>query len=62
MKETLNAALVKVLAEKYGISSRYVRYCLKGERSPSCAENIKRDYKKYLEKLENVLKKECEII
>lgn len=55
MKETLNATLVKLLAEKYDISARYVRYCLKGERSPTYAESIKKDYKKFMEKFEDLI-------
>lgn len=62
MKETFNAALVKMLADKYRISPRYVRYCLKGERSPTYAESIKRDYRKFMNQIEFVIKKELELI
>lgn len=55
MKETINATLVKLLADKYGISARYVRYCLNGERSPSYAECIKKDYKKFMEKFQTLI-------
>lgn len=60
MMQTFNATLVKALAKKYKISPRYVRYCLKGERSPCFADNIKSDYKKFINKIERVLEKECE--
>lgn len=58
MKQSFNAALVKALARKYKISPRYVRYCLKDERSPCFADRIKKDYQKYINKIENVLEKE----
>ena len=59
MKQTYNANLVKALAKKYKISPRYVRYCLKGERSPSFADKIKKDYKRFINKIENVIEREC---
>jgi hypothetical protein len=59
MKQTYNATLVKALAKKYKISPRYVRYCLKGERSPSFADKIKKDYKRFINKIENVIEREC---
>lgn len=59
MRQTFNATLVKALANKYKISPRYVRYCLNGDRSPCFADRIKRDYKKFLNKIENVLENEC---
>ena len=59
MKQTYNATLVKALAKKYKISPRYVRYCLKGERSPCFADKIKKDYTRSINKIENVLEKEC---
>ncbi len=59
MKQTYNATLVKALAKKYEISPRYVRYCLKGERSPCFAEKIKKDYTRFISKIENIIEKEC---
>lgn len=61
MKQTFNATLVKALAEKYNISPRYVRYCLKGERSPCFAEKIKRDYKKFMTNIESIIEKGCQV-
>lgn len=58
MKQNYSATLVKALAKKYQISPRYVRYCLKGERSPYFADKIKMDYKKFVNKIESVLEKE----
>lgn len=58
MKQTYNATLIKTLAIKYKISPRYVRYCLKGERSPSVADKIKEDYKKFITKIESVLEED----
>lgn len=59
MKQTYNATLIKTLAKKYKISARYVRYCLKGERSPCFADDILEDYKNFTNKIESVLEKEC---
>lgn len=59
MKQTYNATLVMALAKKYKISPRYVRYCLKGERSPCFADKIKKDYKRFINKIENVIEREC---
>lgn len=58
MKQTFNATLVNALANKYQISPRYVRYCLKGERSPTFADEIKNDYKKLITKIESVFEAE----
>ena len=59
MKQTYNATLVKALAKKYKISPRYVRYCLKGKRSPCFADKIKKDYKRFIKKIEGIIEKEC---
>lgn len=59
MKQTYSATLVKALAKKYKISPRYVRYCLKGERSPCFADKIKKDYKKFISEIEIVLERKC---
>ena len=61
MKQKYNAALVNALAKKYKITPRYVRYCLKGERSPHFAENIEKDYKRFISKIENVIERECKL-
>lgn len=58
MKQTFNVGLIQALAKKYKISTRYVRYCLNGERSPYFAEKIKNDYKKSIDKIENVIEEE----
>lgn len=58
MKQTFNVELIRALAKKYKISTRYVRYCLNGERSPCFAEKIKNDYRKYIDKIENVIEHE----
>lgn len=55
MNETFNGMLIKVLAKKHKISTRYVRYCLNGERTSSFSEKLKMDYKKYRQELENIL-------
>jgi len=55
MKQTYNAEIIKVLAKKYEISPRYVRYCLNGDRTPCFAEKIKKDYKSCVIKIQKVL-------
>ena len=55
MKQMYSAEIIKLLAKKYSISPRYVRYCLKGDRRPYFAEKIKKDYEACVRKIQKVL-------
>uniref|UniRef100_UPI0037DC1570 hypothetical protein n=1 Tax=Zhouia sp. PK063 TaxID=3373602 RepID=UPI0037DC1570 len=55
MKNDYHAQVIKLLALKYGISVRYVRYCIRGERNPEFAERLLNDYRALLSKLEEIL-------
>lgn len=58
MEQPCQTAIIQALAKKYQISIRYVRYCLKDERSPPFAEKLKMDYERILKKIVIAIKEE----
>ena len=55
MKKTYNTAVVKVLACKYKVTPRYIRYCLNGDRTPIYADELIAEYNQKLEQVEKAL-------
>lgn len=55
MKKIYNSRIVEVLAKKYAITPRYVRYCLKGDRNPVYADELKKEYQRLLKKVDKAL-------
>lgn len=54
--ENWNVSVLKALAEKYDFSTRYIKQCITGDRTPVIADKIKSEYillKKELDKLLN---------
>jgi hypothetical protein len=54
--ENWNVSILKALAEKYDFSTRYIKQCIIGDRTPIFADKIKSEYtllKKELDKLLN---------
>lgn len=54
--ENWNVSILKALAEKYDFSTRYIKQCITGDRTPVFADKIKSEYtllKKELDKLLN---------
>lgn len=56
VEQRCHTAIIKSLAQKYNISMRYVRYCLKDERTPVFAKELKADYHRMVHKIVQVIK------
>ena len=55
MKKTYNTEVVKVLACKYKVTPRYIRYCLNGDRTPIYADELIAEYNQKLGQVEKAL-------
>lgn len=55
MKKIYNSRIVEVLAAKYAITPRYVRYCLKGDRNPVYADELKKEYQRLIKRIDKAL-------
>ncbi|AIG29237.1 hypothetical protein SL053_002742 [Flavobacterium psychrophilum] len=51
-----NAVILKILAEKYGVTEQYVRVCVKGFSESDKAAEIQADYKVVKEQITNISK------
>ncbi|WP_034097482.1 hypothetical protein [Flavobacterium psychrophilum] len=51
-----NAVILKILAEKYGVTEQYVRVCVKGFSETAKAAEIQADYKVVKEQITNISK------
>ncbi|WP_259840531.1 hypothetical protein [Chryseobacterium herbae] len=45
IRKKCNTGILKKIADKYSVSTRYVRYCLTGERKGETPDKIVADYK-----------------
>ena len=50
-----NPLAVNKVAEKYGFTPRYVRACLKGDYKGIMPDNLKKDYKERVKKIEETI-------
>ncbi|SFN25024.1 hypothetical protein [Salegentibacter flavus] len=55
MKKTYNTSVVRALACKYEVTPRYIRYCLRGDRTPIYADELIAEYNTKLEQVEKAL-------
>lgn len=51
-----NAVILKILAEKHGVTEQYARVCVKGFSESDKAAEIQADYKVVKEQLTNISK------
>lgn len=51
-----NTSALNALAKKYDFSSRYIKQCITGERTPIFADRIKTEYTTLKKELDNILK------
>jgi hypothetical protein len=51
-----NTVVLNALATKYDFSSRYIKQCITGERTPIFADRIKVEYKQLIKEVDQVLK------
>lgn len=56
-REKYNPLAVNKVAEKYGFTPRYVRACLKGDYKGIMPDNLKKDYKEMVKKIEETIEK-----
>lgn len=47
---------INKIAEMYGYSERYIRQILKGDRTGLMAENVLRDYKRFVKEFDKATK------
>ena len=50
-----NVLVVERLAEKYGVTQRFVRQCLSGDRQSETADTIKKEYRELDDAIGKVL-------
>ena len=53
--ETWNVSALNALAVKYSFTTRYIKQCITGDRTPIFADRIKAEYKTLVKELEDVL-------
>lgn len=53
-----NQVGIIALSKRYGVSKRYVRMCLKGDRHSLKADDIRADYKVITKEVEAIINKE----
>ena len=54
-KENKRALIIEHLANKYGMSKEYVRFCVKGKGESENAEKIMNEYKELRSQIEKLL-------
>lgn len=54
-KENWNTSAINALATKYNFSSRYIKQCINGDRTPIFADRIKKEYATLKVELANLL-------
>lgn len=57
-KEKWNVSALNALATKYSFSSRYIKQCITGDRTPIFADRIKSEYKALVKGIDDVLNNE----
>ncbi|MBF2710060.1 hypothetical protein [Flavobacterium soyangense] len=53
--ENWNTSALNALATKYSFTSRYIKQCITGERTPIFADRIKAEYLELKKNLNNLL-------
>ena len=53
--EKWNTSALNALAKKYDFSTRYIKQCICGERTPIFADRIKAEYVTLKNELDNIL-------
>ncbi|MBF2708947.1 hypothetical protein [Flavobacterium soyangense] len=53
--ENWNTSALNALATKYSFTSRYIKQCITGERTPIFADRIKAEYIELKKNLDNLL-------
>jgi hypothetical protein len=53
--ENWNTSALKALATKYSFSTRYIKQCITGDRTPIFADRIKSEYTTLKTELDNLL-------
>ena len=53
--ENWNTSALKALATKYSFSTRYIKQCISGDRTPIFADRIKAEYLELKNNLDNLL-------
>ena len=61
-REKYHPLAVNKVAEMYGFSARYVRQILKGDRKGLMADNVKRDYKRLCNEIDQATEQAVENI
>lgn len=56
-RNNYNVKAIKALVKKYGVTSQYIRQCLRGDRNSITSDKIIKDYKVLTRELENVTEK-----
>jgi restriction endonuclease Mrr len=54
-KEKWNQDVIKSLADKYDFSTRYIKQCITGDRTPVFADRIKKEYVALKKEIEGLL-------
>lgn len=52
-----NAGVVNALVKKHGLSSQYIRQCLRGERNSITSDTIRKQYNTMKKEVESILNK-----
>lgn len=56
-RQNYNTQVVERIAEKWGVTTRFVTMALKGDRESETAETIKKDYKRLVKEVNNIISK-----
>lgn len=56
-RTTLNLSALKIVAERYGFTSYYIKTILWGTRTPKFADQIKKEYHDTVQQLEKLSEK-----
>lgn len=54
-RQNYNTQVVERIAKKWGVTTRFVRMALKGDRDSETAETIKKDYKRLVKEVNNII-------
>ncbi len=54
-RNSYNTLVVKKLSKDYGFTEYYIRQCLRGDRNSITSDTIRKEYKKLVEEVEDVL-------
>lgn len=54
-RQNYNTQVVERIAKKWGVTPRFVTMALKGDRDSETAETIKKDYKRLVKEVNNII-------